>query len=411
MHNILSFGTQCFYKNTSLQEIHLDKRLTVLPFKCFYCCRNLKEIDLYYVTNIGEKCFEECSNLSSITLAKSLNCIGSNAFFHCYNIKNVTTNGLKKLNTLINFSTFEAFKKLDPTISLSSYDVSHWKNSLNALFEYPISHIESKAFFNKGIINEGSIPNTLTSIDWNNLDCIKIPNMDLRNVSVVGEFNNYNYAVTAITISSQIQFRDLYKLQNLNKIDVINRSETKKSYKTAACFMREMLMSQNLENVDYIFTGKDVEIFNGKVPSFCNQIDRYAFIDRQITNIEIHEKVFTDFEITNCQKLEKVVILCSWYNNNSSNIDNCDQLKEIVFLSKKNLFVKKCQNLTKVTLLKIPKWSNYKNTNFVQCEKLKEIVIQNEPENGVHKKVVSEQIYDFLKDKYKFEKGFVKTID
>ncbi|ELP84206.1 hypothetical protein EIN_259500 [Entamoeba invadens IP1] len=147
MHNILSFGTQCFYKNTSLQEIYLDKRLTILPFKCFSECKNLKEIDLFYVTNIGDKCFEECSKLSSITLAKSLDYIGSNAFFHCHNIKNVTTNGLKKLNTLINFSSYEAFKSLNPSISLSFDDIHRWNNSRNALFEYPISQIESQAFF------------------------------------------------------------------------------------------------------------------------------------------------------------------------------------------------------------------------------------------------------------------------
>jgi hypothetical protein len=69
-----------FYCHTDLKEIELSSSITKIGTEAFFYCRQLSEINLYYIKNIGEGAFGECYSLNTVYGLEYVETLGKAAF-------------------------------------------------------------------------------------------------------------------------------------------------------------------------------------------------------------------------------------------------------------------------------------------------------------------------------------------
>ena len=90
----------CDYRGnptSCLQSIVIANSVKVIGDYCFWNCRDLSSIILYYgIETIGTGAFKDCESIKEIQLPKSLRKLGSYSFRNCINLHNVTFDCLLK---------------------------------------------------------------------------------------------------------------------------------------------------------------------------------------------------------------------------------------------------------------------------------------------------------------------------
>jgi len=85
------YGSGIFSNCSNLEEVHLPKDLTTLPYEIFSGCTSLKTIVLpETITHLTGFTFANCSSLESITLPEGVDYIGIYAFQNCSNLRHIT---------------------------------------------------------------------------------------------------------------------------------------------------------------------------------------------------------------------------------------------------------------------------------------------------------------------------------
>lgn len=122
--NNISLGSNVFYNDTALHDLHLPQGLTSIPQSAFYNNTNLKEVIIpKTVTNIGNTAFSYCSSLKDITFEDNTTKItlGSSSFSNLPYLENVT---LGRDLASINTNTF----------ANDSYNTAwHFDNNINEI--------------------------------------------------------------------------------------------------------------------------------------------------------------------------------------------------------------------------------------------------------------------------------------
>ena len=191
----------------SLERVHLSSKIEKIPNNCFYCCLNLKEINLDNVKSIGDFSFYNCVSLKNINL-DDVTTIGVAAFQET-NIENIS---LPK----ISFLDIEVFKGCTNLRKVSLSE--NLKAIPKRCFEYCVELTDFK------------IPN----------ECIIIDSMAFQNCKGLSniEFNNKlevieNYACYNCDNLSKLYFPDSLKIiyrnafrncANLNFVNISNKT-------------------------------------------------------------------------------------------------------------------------------------------------------------------------------------------
>lgn len=80
-----------------MQKITLPKNVTVIGEKCFYYCKNLKEVILNNkLEKINNQAFSGCNSLEKIIIPKSVTYVGEKIFEDCTNLKMIKVENTKE---------------------------------------------------------------------------------------------------------------------------------------------------------------------------------------------------------------------------------------------------------------------------------------------------------------------------
>lgn len=104
------------FENSKMKKIRFPSSLEKIGKMAFYCCENLKEIEIPSVKEISVESFMACRNLEQVILPEGLEYLGISAFACCENLKEIRLpSTLKKME----YSVFHQCAKLK-TIYLAS---------------------------------------------------------------------------------------------------------------------------------------------------------------------------------------------------------------------------------------------------------------------------------------------------
>ncbi|ELP94555.1 hypothetical protein EIN_010510 [Entamoeba invadens IP1] len=381
---------------SSLVAITLSTNLYEISNYCFCNCIKLKEINLKHVRVFGEYCFCGCDSLSAITLGTNITKSAKTPFKNVTSIQNVTAPGVKSVDFDITASSSNAFCNIKHKTVTTRYD----KNN-NILPDFLSDEIETLVFKNRRGLSDINLASTVTVIEENAFSGCDMKRLDLSHVMFFGSQYDMTF-LTAITLNNNIQINNLYDYTGLKKIDAIN---TQNIDARAACWMKEMFDEKNLEIVKFCYTQKDVELFNGIIPSnfyklkiICHNVN---FENYNFNEIKIPEGI-TMMNINafqNNKNLTKLVFpTCFKVLKNTCFVHS--SLKELCIAPVKKFKISNCYELTSVTFLnqKVTKTFMVEN-----CFNVKNIEFPNMPFDFVFNEKIDFTIYKLLKNKYKFE--------
>lgn len=101
--NVKEIGISAFARNKYIKKITLSNNISELPYKCFWLCSNLKEINFpKSLKTIHESCFTECG-FESIFIPKNVEKIWDSAFSFNNNLEKIE---LESAGTYIHYTAF-----------------------------------------------------------------------------------------------------------------------------------------------------------------------------------------------------------------------------------------------------------------------------------------------------------------
>jgi len=88
---LTSIGEAAFRKCSSLVDVSIPTSVTTLGEHAFSKCSSLVAVSIpTSVTSIGESAFDECTSLAAVSIPTSVTSIGKYAFWGCWSLKSVT---------------------------------------------------------------------------------------------------------------------------------------------------------------------------------------------------------------------------------------------------------------------------------------------------------------------------------
>ncbi|ELP92959.1 hypothetical protein EIN_263430 [Entamoeba invadens IP1] len=396
--NIVKFGLSCFEFNTLLVSITLSSNLYEIPYKCFFLCANLKEINLEHIRVFGNYCFCRCNSLSAITLGTNIIKSAKYAFDEVTSIKNVTAPGVKSVDFDITASSSKAFLNIKHKTITIKEDYTNF-----ILPDFLSDEIQSNVYVNKRGLSDINLASTVTTIRIDALSGCDLKRLDLSHVISFGT-QRFMTCLTAITLNSNVKIDNLYDYTGLKKIDAIN---TKVINVRAACWMKAMLDAKNLEINEFCYTQQDVDVFKGIIPLNIKNL-RTIISDANFENYKYEEMTIpegiTNMSINafkNNEKLRKLVFPASFpASTYFTNTFTHATIEELCIVPNTSLKIKQCDKLTSVTFID----QNITNNCVLnECFNIKNIDFLNIPSNFVFEGSVNYYIYKVIKNKYTFK--------
>ena len=138
LSNPLYYAHKLYLNDILIETVTIPKSITEINEYAFYGCSNLKSVFIPYgITHINKNAFYQ-TGLTTLSIPDTLSFVGEDAFEYCYNLEHIYIQDIEKWCNI----TFE--------------------ND----YSYPLIY-DGKLYLNNALIQELSIPETLTSINKN----------------------------------------------------------------------------------------------------------------------------------------------------------------------------------------------------------------------------------------------------
>ena len=359
--NNSSFPDFVFLNFTSLTNIILPESINSIGNYSFYCCENLKEVDMsicsslkslnigflrycYSLSNnklpdslneISDYAFERCLSLKSIILPKSLKRIGESAFLGCMSLKVINLpSSINKIGSYA-FNWCNSLEEIEipKTVSIITTCVFSKCKSLKKVKLYnEIKIIEDGAFFGCSSLEKINLPNSLKQINsraFENCSClqkIEIP----ESIESIGLdlFKGCN-SLEEIKVDPRNKFYHDKDGVLFNKDKTVLIKFPAKKGVLGYCIPETVkIIEENaFESCDFIqrITQADTKYLNGvlKIPLLLNKIKCDAFNNcRNIRKLELLTDINLNKRFEYCNSLSYIKITKKVFQSNTYFLSN-----------------------------------------------------------------------------------------
>lgn len=177
--SVTELPDECFSYLTGLEHIYIPSHITVIPQKCFYKCYNLKEINLYNITEIGYEAFYNCESLESVNLI-NVETLAVDSFYGCISLKTVKFG--KKLTSIPMTCFYNCcIDVLNIPSNIKSIGYNAFYTDVNT-FTYVILNSKIEGFSNMPSFNDSKVLNWV--INYNNDEILNLATVNINGFNV-----------------------------------------------------------------------------------------------------------------------------------------------------------------------------------------------------------------------------------
>lgn len=313
-NSLLDIGSQNF-KNTSIKNIVLPKKLKIITGQLFADCNKLESVEIPdSVTYINDYAFAGCSNLSEVKLNKGLKYIEQAAFKNCTNLKNVS---LPSTVLGVSWSAFENCSQLEEVkLNNKIYRISDFAfKNCSSLKEIQIpdsiKSISSGAFSACANLEKIFIPKSVTYIADGSEFKGEFAFKDCPNLTIYGHENSVAEEIALKENINFVPFIDIYKVKG-SKISNREYNATYIKPSTTIKYNGNLLK----ENVDYTISysnnkniGKGNITYNGTGKYTGNKTVSFNIIPQKVNNLKVSNILRTSLTL----KWDKVTGIDGYY--------------------------------------------------------------------------------------------------
>lgn len=233
LSNVIQIGKKAFYNCESLGKVLFNDELEVIPKSAFNNCASLSFNSLpKNLIKIEKEAFKGCESICELNLGSSIETIGQGAFYKCNNIDHMT---IENFAAIKDGKLDYVFSKLDSLKTLvlingtrlSTNCLSICPNIERFTFNTAVATIGKEAFMNCTKLQKCNIIGTITSIgerafkncyslsdlNFNDLEISKIEEETFYNCSLLNEFSVPNTV-------TEIKDRAFYGCEKISSFNI-----------------------------------------------------------------------------------------------------------------------------------------------------------------------------------------------